>query len=223
MNCLKIYESTNQGDFPTLQDLGEIRSFEPIYKSNQFVQSMTYIANENKAPIEKLSEIIYKEDLFHTKSDSFKVVNLELKCPDQRIIVGKDKIKFSSQVMFDYDSLTQTLRASNIKFEAMRTLLKDGSSQLNGYKCYDFDEKQLTVKDKVEVTELKVEVSTLSSIIITGDFCKVYFEDKIFNDLEISIKSRGLNDIMLGKSNVKTINIDAQTSSVHSGGIEKCN
>ena len=177
---------------------------------------MDYLVKDEKVPI-------FEDDSFFIalpQSNGFqlKVDSIEFCCPDCTVSVSKNQIKFNQPIIFDYAN--NTMRILTPIFNENRILMKDGSSAVKGFKILDFDSNTILVKNKVTLNSIINEFN-ISRVTISGDYGFVTFEDGIFEGKDIYIHARGLSKIFLGKSNVKSIEINSQMASVDSSKITK--
>ena len=192
------------------------RQYFPAYGTGNYHQKMDYLVKDEKVPISEKEEYFIALPNSSNRYD-LKVQNLEINCPDCTVIVAKQMIKFNQPILFDYSNMT--MRVLIPVFNENRILNKDGSSFVNGYKVNDFDNNIILVKNKVTVNSIENDLSEVTSVSISGDYGFVTFENGFFDGKDVRIKVRGLTKLVLGKSLVKSINIDSQMGKVDASNI----
>ena len=194
------------------------RVYELEYKQGNYNQELLDV-NEDHAPTSDVERYFLELPGKQLKGFDLKVDAILMRCPNATIEISKDKITCSHPIVFDLKSTT--MRIVTPTFEENRILMKDGNSIVNGFYVNDFDSNKILLRNKEEIKTIENNFSTVSQLHVFGDFCKVIVDDGFFDGKEVDFKARGLSNISLGKSKVKSFQSDSKMAKVDEKGIIK--
>lgn len=184
-------------EFPDLIDL----TFELEQKLEQKLEQeqLRHTVQIDKS-LQDVQELEFEIIKFpYTYENIPRVARLSIRCSDNTITILNDKIITTKPVLINVS--INELKIWDAYYTENRNMVMDGTTVLNGYTVRDFDDKKIFVKDKIIMKEFPVNLVNMNYIDFQGDESEIIFENNIFNDKIVTIKSRGYSKINLGMSN----------------------
>jgi len=200
------------------ETIGPFEYFDYEDKSKPAIDVITVKEKPKSQKIAKLIPV--KVDFFNDEYE-YDVVEipimtdfkkLVLKCFNCTIIMDNNKLICSNYMLADL--IGDELKIWTVDFLEKRKNSEDIDSEVLGYTIKNFEEKFLTVKQKIKMKSININFDNISHLDVCGDFSKIIFNNNILDKKKIGIKARHYNILVIGNIDKSNINFDVEQSDI---------